>query len=914
MLRRMIRTRSTWLILAAVLCWQLLSASTTAAQLPDGERELVQRLVDRAFFDLAEQYCRQRLEDRADVNVRSEWEFLLSECHQQHAWWMENDSRVELIRMAAHRITDFLKSNTPSPENDLMLRVRQIELLASAGMMESVLEANVTNTVWTLTENPRDNLGGLTPTARQGVGHFALEAVRQSSELSVALLAQLDELRKDIDRDVARSARERIRCALADMMFAQSRLMKEPEAADLRRQANEMAEQLLKSSNDDGLRFHARLLLADIQLDQRDFEAYRLRFTSLQSTADSDMKHTAAVALKIRGLLVQGQPSEALQECVNQTKSGALPTQELRALRLQGLLQLLELLSQLDPALPQTGELRTKTIDEFTLLKEKALATTRGVWRERCVRIANRFERVEQVGPEAATELEDVSALAEAGDIKTARETLLKLAGRTPRQSPAVTSMFLLQSGDFAVRMSDWPAAIDDLKRSRDLFHESGDIAREAAADLLRIFAIGRQWDSDNNDPSTEAAYRAALEAHVHDYAQQTTVVKAREWRARLLRLTDPLQAAEELLEIASTMDTPSTDSTSGPMSGDERLSVLTQAGDCLLDAAHRPEKKTTDVTGVPRFAVIVQRFEQQSPASAASPSESTLPLLNLLKAQRLCLAVRADEQAVTEWNSLQADSKLLLPVLTGLLETKPAAGTGGNTDENPPTVQNVHALIHRTLAACYELHVLSSLRELEAAASFEASRTSLEIQSSPGRLRTARWLVRHLSRGKFPLPGDPQLAQFLVRLLEQPTNVPADALTIEQQTEAVEILHRACAVAGQPEIFEQRLNELLAASLSDEQLSRIAAIVSVSAVSTGNAPDPGQSRRFWQSVHKRSKAGDDAWFEASLQIALQAQNAGDRKEAKRILGVVSVLHPDWGTPERRVRAEELQKQLESTP
>ena len=108
----MITARSIWLILAAVLYGQLLTATTAFAQLPDGERELVQQLVDRAFFDLAEQFCRQRLEDRADMNVRSEWEFLLSESHQQHAWWLDSDSRVEMIRMAAHRITDFLKRNS----------------------------------------------------------------------------------------------------------------------------------------------------------------------------------------------------------------------------------------------------------------------------------------------------------------------------------------------------------------------------------------------------------------------------------------------------------------------------------------------------------------------------------------------------------------------------------------------------------------------------------------------------------------------------------------------------------------------------------------------------------------------------------------------------------------------------------
>ena len=107
--------------------------------------------------------------------------------------------------------------------------------------------------------------------------------------------------------------------------------------------------------------------------------------------------------------------------------------------------------------------------------------------------------------------------------------------------------------------------------------------------------------------------------------------------------------------------------------------------------------------------------------------------------------------------------------------------------------------------------------------------------------------------------------------------------------------------------------------SLSDAQLSRIGALVSAgvtagAAASPAESPDAGRTRRFWQSVQKRSRAGDDAWFEATLQMAFEAEKSGDRKAAVRILTTVSVLHPGWGTNERRARAEELKKRLESAP
>lgn len=214
---------------------------------------------------------------------------------------------------------------------------------------------------------------------------------------------------------------------------------------------------------------------------------------------------------------------------------------------------------------------------------------------------------------------------------------------------------------------------------------------------------------------------------------------------------------------------------------------------------------------------------------------------------------------------------------------------------------------------------MLSCLRQLASADSFEASRTALESQSLPERLKTAGFLAEQLSAGRSSLAGDPQLARFLVRLLEIPAQKPGTALTIDQEIDAIEILKRACIVTGQLDVLEKRLNDLLLVSLSDAQLTRIGVLVSAgatasAAASSAESPDTGRTRRFWQSVQKRSRAGDDAWFEATLQMAFVDEKAGDRKAALRILTTVSALHPAWGTPGRRVRAEALKKRLESSP
>jgi hypothetical protein len=101
--------------------------------------------------------------------------------------------------------------------------------------------------------------------------------------------------------------------------------------------------------------------------------------------------------------------------------------------------------------------------------------------------------------------------------------------------------------------------------------------------------------------------------------------------------------------------------------------------------------------------------------------------------------------------------------------------------------------------------------------------------------------------------------------------------------------------------------------SLTPQQLSQLAAVAAVLPPQANRNPAAGPGLiSFWQKIRNQSKSGDELWLEASLRLAEAATVAGSRKEALRMLQVVSVLHPTWGTPERLQRATDLQKQLES--
>lgn len=900
--------------------------SQIRADVADGERDFVQQLLDRAMYGLAEQFCYRQLEGLHDVNHLATWEMMLSECQQQHAWNMDADSRNGMIRESAERLTEFLRNNAPSAENDLMLRVRQIELLSAAGLMEEVIQSPISSLqlLPTATATNNENLPLRKVSAET---RFAIEAINQARTLAESLLTQIEEVRRDVDRDAIRTARERTRMVLTDVAFVRYRLAEQKESKKLREEAETLIEQMQKTTSDDGLRFRCRVMLAEIQLDLKDFDAFQLRYGTTQAAATNQTEKASAAALKIRSLLTQGLPSEALQEYVEASKNGLALTQELQTLRLEGLLQLLELLYQLDES-PQQLELQTKTQLEFLQLCDKTVSLTTGVWRQRCFRIADHFERVLQVGPDAALELEYVAELVDDGEIATARQRLQNLAQRLSTKSPLLAARIQLQSGNLSIRLREWPIAKTELQLAKEKFQAANDLPGAAAADLLIIYAIGQQWSSAPSGGVTEADYLSAIEAHLSAFSGQKTLIQARDWKARLLRASSPLRAAREFLELAAVNETAQSNSAadpvpSEPMSSDQLLR-LCLAGDCLNDALATPEKSSidTDRTSFTELKTLRDEFMTRVAEAERQHSASSSLYSLILKCQESGLILVEPQPASSQWPEMLTNNRDLLeslqtpgrtvsgqPIMD--VEQSPSADAATSiqklsTNENA----DLQYLKRHAETICHTMIVLSGARLLANAAEYESSITTLKSLTRENRLAVAQSLGRQLNADTTVVPGDVQLALFLISLVTESSASPT--LTVDDRLVELQLLQTFGRVAKSMAPYDRCLNDLLALTLDESQIARTAEIVTQSVGSQSSTASKQNAKRFWQSVQKRTKAGQDAWLESSLQLALIAESTGDKKEATKILGVVDVLHPEWGTPARRMRADELRSRLEA--
>ena len=843
-----------------------------ADEIADGEREFVQRLQSRQFFDLAEQFCVRQSENGRTPDERAAWQLLLADCREQHAWALREPGRTQILTHAVESITQFVRKESPGAELDLLLRVRQIEILSTI----AVIDARCSEFGPKIAPQP-----------------LATQAITEGLQLAEAMLLQIDQIRKDIESDVARAARDRTRYVVAELLLNQAR--QNPADATVRARAATAAEQLMKSSGDEEMRFQARRLLAESLLDRKDVKGFDLLVTSLTLMAESEAQQIAVAALKTRGMLRRDQPSEALQFCLDLEKQ-ALRSEELSMLRLASLLNLFELLHQLD-----APDLRQKTADEFRLLSRRVSSGAKGVWRDCCERIALRFSHVEKFGPEAATAVESVADLIAAGDFAAARKSLLEMRASFERTSPQIAATLSMQAGDLAIRINDWPAAQEDLDSAVGLFRTAKNQEQEAASNLLRIYAMGRHWDAEVSAPiesrdTLEVAYRSALEQHIAKYSDAVTTAKAREWRAMLIRETDPVAAAEELLALTS-------------HAVNEEFRRLIQAGEILIEITFDSRTAVT-VIDADRLTAAIKAWALRAEEVLAVHVETVTPaspegwVRPVLEIQRLMFSLQRRWAASDDWQRLGTDAALQINALAATGSTD-VAEAQSNRFPDEQQIQITDAIADgnamSALAACRQLLGFDAMQE---------SRNVLLQQSREQRRQLAGFLLHQASETNDPIPGDPQVGFLALDLLSDETQV---AMPVDRQLEQLPMILAASRVADNFQRFDAVIGEITAKPLSDAQLQSTATILQRrNAMKTTNTASSESTETFWKSVLKRSRAGDGKWLEASLQLATIAVQEKNFQDAAKVLNVIDALHPDWGTSERKTRAQALKLRLES--
>ncbi len=729
------------------------AATDEFSVLPDGEADYVSRLIDLQMFEVAAQYCERSSGLRNDIEQHAEWECLLATCRLRQVWTLASDSRLETIRIAVQRLSDFRANQTPSMHRDIQLRLAQLELLGAAGQIQEQLHS------------PVSARRRLKLAIEDSNFEFSLKAAEQAYTDLQTLLKQLEATRKDLDATFLRVTRDRIRILMAQLLLTQSRLEAGSESQQQLKEAKSLAEPISRNAADQATKFRARAMLVELSLETSPNEPVDLLLKSLEELAETTQQQVKVDSLRVRTLLKKGVPSDALQQSIAADDLLFETSEELKVLRLECLLQLYELLFEL-PNTSSSAEMKNSTAVEFAALKNRVESSLSGPWNERCRQISLRFHRVGQVGPEIADALEDIDSLRVQNQFEAAIEQLQKIVDRVPTEQQTLRASVHLELGQLLLKQQSWAAAESALQESSTLFSSSGQAADAAAADLLRIFSIGQQWQaasaSNPNNNSTQGAlqqqalesrYRSALDSHLQSFTTSATSRKALEWRAILNLESSPLTAAADLIQ--STDANHDTIQLTEPET-DQSLR-LALAAEALLKLRLRGQALSSDEQT--RFSSLLATLQERSqfrPSNDSATSESYLILAGLQLALMVC-EPKADPAF---WETKAANARNILESLSRIESSR-------KPDASPA---NLNAHLHRLRAACedfcHAILIASCFRRLEDLKQIEPSRAAIIARPRRDRDRCVALLACQLSNAEPTTPGNPQLARFLTQLV----------------------------------------------------------------------------------------------------------------------------------------------------
>ena len=879
-----------------------LSPPPQLATLPDGDPEFILQLRAHGLFDLARQVCLRRQQSTPDIATKLRWEILFADCCEDEAWLLPSQRRHDLIALAASRISEHLSQVTPLPETELALRLRQLELLVAAASIESTSLA--------LRSHP--------PAQKQL--KFALEACTNGILLANQLQKFTDELRSTLNPQTLRDIRFRLRAADLELRLTQCQLThSSPRSPDTIRQIQLDAESLVKGLAQQHL-FAAHAILAHTLLLQNDLTALELQLRNLTAAAASPSDQRHLEALQHLRLLKLRKPSELL---ARELPAELLADPELQTLRLHARLQLCELHAEIELNRAASPNAKSTTADTDSPLKkatrdfqthlELLKPQLNGVWLERLSYAEQRLPIVLLAGPAAADSLESAAILIKAGDDPAALDSLRQIT-RIPSASKTLTALAQLQIGEILVRQSRWPQALTELDAAANAFAAAGNTAQHSAADLLRLFTLAQLHreatiNTPANTPDDTFIYQSALDRHLQLFPNLPSAEFAREYRARLLQHTRPLAAAADLLEIPTPPPNALPERTQRHLRKLALLSAMLRQYQLLIALPATPAtvpnsdpspNPNPPPKNAPQPHLIRSELIAGIQAAIASQHtqftvESATLQIQLLTTNYLLTdtstppeKLRTSTLSPAEWSQLLTD---IAPHVSSLNSTAPT----GDAFDFPNVVAQTHA-------DALTLQLLASSRSLLPPDQIQSLQQQLLALPQPARREQLLLLLPHISNPS--LPGNTALINFATQLLPDPRQPGQSAASLIAD---LPLTLRLATIPETAHIPARLLNELAQQTLSPTQIQTAASTLAAH-------PIPIPSADFWKQIQRKTTPGEPSWFEAAFQLASIAASENRKSEALRILRTVSVLHPAWGSPERRQRAAALLQSLDKKP
>lgn len=813
-----------------------------------GNREdavFLNQLLRRNLFRVARTYCETQQDRAINADESAAWSRKLANVVNEQSWTLNDSGRNEMLNEQIGQLESTLSDSSLSLPSRLRVRFSQIRLIVTGLEIRLVL-----------------NRAGHLSTRQNGVrelllkqGNSAEERLSETDPAVDVLEKLLNDIRKYKSEfaDDFSELRDEASLLKAELHAARARLVRlfDDSASNETAKAISLADSVLRSTR---LPSHKRrayelkaICLAETDsLSELDLHLRRLNSMFPESTRQ--LHHFLAVESKLKRQDADG----AIEELSRFEPTTSHNRQKAAWLRTEAALIRYETASELrDQKLMKTAH------REFNATFEESRQLTLGVFRSVLRGIYRRFELIQSVGVDVADLIEQVEEYRNIGKSSEALNLIDVALRRLPHDARRPRAALNLTAGELLLEQSKFKEAIDRLESAGIDFRKTEDEPREAAADLLRIYAIAQQLKS-NSSGELRHRYETSLRDHLKNFPQQPSSGKARRWLIAILGERAPLDAFKLLnqqlefeTDVAERLRTA------------ERMAELMRS---LRESALAPEAReiffelTTELVSnpavKPRDAALLQFYLLEIEASSDSPSWPNI-------------AATLEKISVSLLSRIQQErDSVELQMRSMGLQAVAAART------NQPAGDRLK-LGHKVLA-------------------LPDTGYSILLET----------IERHIVRDDLQT-GDQWLAEIVDALLRRQTMQASTA------QELIGLLRRATSnvtVTGQAGVQNDILHKLGERNLTSEQLQSVALLLSDSEL-----PEASSSflTAFWQRVLRNNSEGSELWLEATLQLSSLAYSSGDVKTAKKRLSVADTLYPKWGSNSRRHRAAELMQQLQ---
>ena len=824
--------------------------------------QFLRQLTERLLFDLAEQHCRSEFDLASAVDGKSAWQLRLCRTYEHHAWFAESANRGGLLAQSLEESTAFLNENVPSPEEELELRLQQSQTL-----VESVRIS--------LTIQEAGHLFGeseLGYTDDQRTSQMA--TIDRAIELAESLSQQLEKIRQDLDVVRVRELRDSFRLTLAELYCLKWRLtsgIANDERQLLATTASELLNVTIRAAASDQQRHWARWLLAELSLYSEDAEEFQLRIGSIRRQIPSG-DFAASAFLEIRSLLRRQEATAALNLANDTVGHTALQIQQLEWLKLEAMLGVCQLVGQLNEP-----DLASAATEDFQRQAGRVRKINVGVFLEAAERAVRRYELVDEVGVEVADLVERIDRHRATGKTDGALRLVdLALNRISASASPRARAALLLRSGEILIVRQRWELAARRLEAALELFTQLEMTSQQAVADLLRIFVMAQRWASATDNTVTRDAYVSALELHLQQFPNQATSMRARTWLLQVTEANDPLRGAEIALTIFREESQPL-----------KRIAALTHSGQ-LMSRIGKPDLPRNE-----RLLLMFREGVRELRSRAGNDlSESLVPLDLLLL-----------EFDIADTPAANGDWAMLDRRLQETGESPAIADAAMEADE-PVTINSPQyrwSLLEAVIAS----------RSSSYSGRLSAVRSRLLNMPTTLQEPAIAYLSDQFGGSKINA-GDVWLARTVDELVKHMLDSRKQQPDIDLWLRLLPNVVRTATVTGNPALQSRVVHELVSSNLTEQQLDQVAMVMSTASRSAGgnDGKSAASLKEFWHHIIRNNKQGSEFWLEASLRLAEIAAAVDDRPEARRQLGVVTTLYPDWGNDARRVRAEALAERI----